>query len=105
LLHLGVASLSCVFLVWALLTGAVGALITRERDHARQDTQLLLGAIALLVAAVLLNAAVHGVFSGPFARYQARIGWLIPTVGILVAAALWRGRMSRARAWWERDAP
>jgi putative flippase GtrA len=44
----------------------------------------LLAASALIVAGVLINAAVCGVFSIPVSRYQSRVIWLIPALaGIL----------------------
>ena len=48
------------------------------------DRTRLLLATGLLVAAVLINGFVCGALSGPFARYQARIVWLI-TLGAAVA--------------------
>ena len=46
-------------------------------------------ALALLVlAGVVLNAAITGVLSGPFARYQSRLIWLVPALaGVVVAAS------------------
>jgi putative flippase GtrA len=48
------------------------------------DRTRLVLATGLLVAAVLINGFVCGALSGPFARYQARIVWLI-TLGAAVA--------------------
>ncbi|HEY4030884.1 MAG TPA: GtrA family protein [Caulobacteraceae bacterium] len=42
----------------------------------------------LLVGVLLANAAVCGILSGPFARYQARLVWLLPVGTGLVACAL-----------------
>ncbi len=41
---------------------------------------------AFLLAAVVVNAAVCGILSGPFARYQARIVWLVPLAAVLLVA-------------------
>ena len=41
-------------------------------------------AVLVLAAAIVLNAAVCGVFSGPFPRYQARIVWLLPAIAMLL---------------------
>lgn len=38
---------------------------------------------ATLIAGVVINAAVCGVLSGPFARYQARVAWLLPALAIV----------------------
>ena len=40
-----------------------------------------------MVLAVALNAAVCGVLSGPFARYEARLLWLVPAAALLLRAA------------------
>ncbi len=47
----------------------------------------LIAAGAILIGMVVLNAGVCGVLSGAFARYQARIVWLVPlTVGLMILA-------------------
>ncbi len=43
--------------------------------------------VVLMVLAVALNGAVCGVLSGPFARYEARVLWLIPAAALLLWAA------------------
>ena len=43
--------------------------------------------VMLMVLAVAVNAAVCGVLSGPFARYEARLLWLIPAAALLLNAA------------------
>nr|WP_249146159.1 glycosyltransferase family 2 protein [Bradyrhizobium diazoefficiens] len=45
---------------------------------------------AMLFLALLLNASVCGVFSGPYARYQARLAWLAPFGVILVLLSVRR---------------
>ncbi len=46
-------------------------------------------AAALLIgAAIVLNAAVCGIFSSPFPRYQSRIVWLLPADAMLLALAV-----------------
>ena len=44
-------------------------------------------AVVLMVTAVALNAAVCGILSGPFARYEARVLWLVPAAALLLHAA------------------
>jgi hypothetical protein len=48
---------------------------------------------AAVLAGVLANAAICGVLSGVFDRYQARVLWLVPFAAIV---ALWRWREARA---------
>jgi putative flippase GtrA len=42
----------------------------------------------LLAAVLVVNAAICGILSGPFARYQARLIWLLPVGAGLTACAL-----------------
>src|SRR5262249_9205064 len=42
----------------------------------------------LLIGVVLVNAAICGMLSGPFARYQARLIWIVPVGAALAACAL-----------------
>ncbi len=49
---------------------------------------------ALLLTAVILNAAVCGAISGPFPRYQARIVWLFTAAALLFEIAV---RSARTR--------
>jgi putative flippase GtrA len=41
--------------------------------------------LTLMIAAVMINAFVCGALSGPFARYQARITWLITAAAAISA--------------------
>jgi len=59
-------------------TGVALAPLLRRRDP---ETQRLLALAALIIAAVFFNAGITGVLSGPFARYQARLVWLLPALG------------------------
>ncbi len=45
-------------------------------------------AAAILIGVVVVNAAVCGVLSGAFSRYEARIVWLIPLAAGLIACVL-----------------
>jgi putative flippase GtrA len=45
-------------------------------------------AVGLLLAGYVINAAVCGVLSGPFPRYQARVAWIIPLAAAVVAQRL-----------------
>ena len=74
----------------ALAWLGVAAAGKRIRDIA---LNVELGPIVLfLVASLLFNAAVLGVLSGPFARYQARIAWLLPLAAMLAGAPVLRRR-------------
>ena len=44
-------------------------------------------AVVLLVLAVAINAAVCGMLSGPFDRYEARLLWLVPCAAMLLHEA------------------
>ena len=50
------------------------------------DGGRLLAAAGLIGAAVVANAAICGVLSGPFARYEARLIWLVPMLALLAPA-------------------
>jgi hypothetical protein len=67
--------------VWA-------GLAWRARRTLDETQRVFLAFDAVMVAAVLANAAVCGILSGPFARYQARIAWLL--VMLVVLAELMR---------------
>ena len=45
-------------------------------------------ACLFIAAAVVINAGICGMIAGPFARYQARVIWLVPAEALLLATAL-----------------
>jgi putative flippase GtrA len=99
-LHRGVLLLALALLVWRLAQSDVGRAL-RQRDWRDPRTRVLV-AVGLILAAVVINAAVCGILSGPFARYQTRVSWLIAaSAGLLMLgltpAQAW-ARMSLARA-------
>ena len=55
-------------------------LITAKKTVMTNDT-------AMIGAAIIANAAICGVLSGPFARYEARLIWLVPAVALLGGCA------------------
>ncbi len=59
----------------------------------RDPTSRTRATVVLMVLAVALNAAVCGILSGPFARYEARVLWLVPAAALL----LWAARRAPAR--------
>jgi putative flippase GtrA len=62
---------------WRLFQADVRAAVRRRRFDWDDDLTRLLAVIALMMVGVLVNAFVCGALSGPFARYQARLTWLI----------------------------
>ncbi len=65
----------------------LGALRRRRFDW--NDPMAKAAAVCLFIAAaVVLNAGICGMIAGPFARYQARVIWLIPAEALLLAMAL-----------------
>lgn len=52
----------------------------------------------MLLLALLVNAAICGVVSGPYERYQARLAWLTPFTCILVSVAVWQPANKKMRA-------
>ena len=63
----------------------------------RDPARLTRAAVVLMALAVALNAAVCGILSGPFDRYEARLLWLIPAAALLFRAAV-RPRLSSTTA-------
>ena len=84
-----IAILSMLGLIAALcqkptLLGAI-----QRRSFSWSDPMSRATAVCLFVAAaVVLNAGICGMIAGPFARYQARVIWLIPAETLLLAMAL-----------------
>lgn len=81
------ASLTFVLAIFLreLMRGALGLNDTRWRY------------VALLLLGVLANAAICGALSGPHARYQMRLIWLVPFCALLVAAfSGWKRSLSAA---------
>ena len=52
----------------------------------------------LVIAGVMLNAAVCGVLSGIFDRYQARVVWLVPLLALVWGLQLLTSRRCLATA-------
>lgn len=63
----------------------------------RENDRRLAALVALFTAGILLNAAVCGILSGPFARYQSRVIWLVPVAAALLVAE-WRRRATGGSA-------
>ncbi|MGZ8408264.1 MAG: GtrA family protein [Caulobacteraceae bacterium] len=84
--HRAVMWMTLAFLAFRLTRPDIAAAIRRRRDW--NDPQVrALAAVALIAAAIVINAAVCGILSGVFPRYQSRIAWLIPAAAGLLALA------------------
>ena len=51
---------------------------------------MVMSTARLVLYGIVLNAAVCGILSGPFPRYQARVIWLVPMIAVLSLMALRR---------------
>jgi putative flippase GtrA len=76
-LHGGLTVLGLAILAWRLVQKDLRTVLIRRTFDWNDDRTRLLMLLALLLGAVVGNAFVCGALSGPFARYQARITWLI----------------------------
>ena len=75
------------FLAWRLTRKDVRRTIIERTPLLNDGMVALIASTALLLTAIIVNSAVTGVLSGPFARYSARIVWLGP---MLAALVLWK---------------
>ena len=78
--------------VIAALLVLAGVSAMRKRGTAVARDRRLPVIVVLVIAAVVANAAVCGILSGPFARYQSRLVWLVPLLALLVLADWWTRR-------------
>ena len=74
--------------------------IARRRPDWSSPVVRVAAAALVLLAAMLINAAICGVFSGTFTRYEGRIVWLAPLTAGLVACVLVPHRAMAAAAAW-----
>jgi putative flippase GtrA len=76
-LHSSLFVLCLLLIGWRLASADMRAgYKARDFDWDEDRTRLLM-LLLLLVATILINGFVCGALSGPFARYQARITWLV----------------------------
>ncbi len=75
----------------AALALAAWTIRRRPGGPAGGDDRRLVAVAVVFAAGVILNAAVCGILSGPFPRYQSRIVWLIPAGAALLLTRLRRG--------------
>ena len=87
-MHGGLAIIGVVLVIVRLAQRDLwGVIRRREFDWSDSRTRLIM-LLGMLLAAVAINAFVCGALSGPFARYQARITWLITAAGALAMLSL-----------------
>ena len=102
--HGVVLAASLLLLAWRLSLKDVRQALGR-RGLTTGDESARVGATILLVAAVIVvNAAICGILSGPFSRYQSRLVWLVPVSAGLAACALPMGQerwLAVARRLWD----
>jgi putative flippase GtrA len=110
--HGTVLAASLILLIWRLSLKDVRQAVLARGLRTDQDAARTVSVVLLLVGVCLVNAAICGVLSGPFARYQSRLIWLLPAGAGLTLCALpigWRALADQAlRVWgwgmviWER---
>ena len=86
--HGSVLVASLLFLVWRFSRRDVRSAFSFRGLKRNDEAARVLATVALLLIVVALNAAVCGMLSGPFARYQARLVWLTPLAAGLTICAL-----------------
>ena len=92
-------------LIWGLLRPETLGALRRRSFSWTSPMSRATAATLFLAAAVVINAAVCGIVSGPFPRYQARVVWLLPAISMLLALALvpaaqWARLKARAPLLW-----
>ena len=70
-------AVGALIVIWRVCRSDLQSPIARRKLDWGDDRARLVAVLALLMGAVLINAFVCGALSGPFARYQARITWLV----------------------------
>ena len=86
---LAAISLMMELVYFAALIG-VAVLLWRLWRHRGAETAFA----AMLVVGILANAAVSGVISGVFDRYQGRVVWLAALALLVLAGQWWRARQN-----------
>ncbi len=94
----GWALLAIAFVVGRLGSSGLPQALWRRRLGWSDPETRAMAAMAAIAAALLVNAAVCGVTSGPFPRYQARVVWLIPAAAVMTEFAVRRRARERRRA-------
>lgn len=88
---------------WRLARADIRKPLMRGELDWGDERARLAALLALMIGAVVVNAFVCGALSGPFARYQARITWLITGAAAMAALSALPARVSlRLPAWVQR---
>ncbi|MDR3513656.1 MAG: GtrA family protein [Caulobacteraceae bacterium] len=96
------AGVGLAIVCWRLCLADIRKPLLKRRLAWDEERTRLVALLALLLGAVLINAFVCGALSGPFARYQARITWLITAAATLAALSKLPARVSlKLPAWAE----
>jgi putative flippase GtrA len=80
--------LSLAVFGWCLFRRQAAPAIWKGGFNWDEPVSRAAAAALFLAAGIILNAAVCGVFSSPFPRYQSRIVWMLPAGALLMAFAL-----------------
>jgi putative flippase GtrA len=102
--HGVILAASVALLAWRLSLKDVRQALRRRGLKTGDESARVAATLLLLVAVILVNAAICGVLSGPFSRYQSRLVWLIPIGAGLAACALPMGQerwLPAARRLWD----
>jgi putative flippase GtrA len=86
--HGTVLALCLLLLVWRFSLKDVRQSLWRRGLKTGEEPARTAASVLLLITVLAANAAVCGIISGPFARYQSRLVWLLPIGAGLAACAL-----------------
>ncbi|WP_267424195.1 hypothetical protein [Methylobacterium sp. GC_Met_2] len=86
IVHIVVVMVAWIFIVWSTVKTRCFDLFVPARPGGSDPVPPFAGAVVLIVVGVIVNAMICGAVSGVFARYQARVIWLIPLLALLIAA-------------------
>jgi putative flippase GtrA len=84
-LYGALAIFGVIVVVWRLCRSDLQSALARRKLAWSDERARLVAFLTLMIAAVMINAFVCGALSGPFARYQARITWLITAAAAISA--------------------
>jgi hypothetical protein len=70
--------------LFALIVALLSPLILGRALRRGDDT--MVGLVAIVIVTVVANAAICGILSGPVDRYESRVLWLLPLLGLLALA-------------------
>ena len=85
--HATVLFAAIAFLAWRLSAPDMRKALFDRKPLAPGSADLAAVACLLTLFAVVINAGVTGVLSGPFSRYNARIIWLVPLVALALGVS------------------